>query len=435
MKENIFELTIKPFIKFTIKYLLKIFILLLILSGCNNKKVNNLLMSKDTHIVDLDNAAKSDTLFLSTLFKSVKCIPLETTDNILIGGIDKVLVYKNVIYVLDVSHAKALFAFDEKGNFVISLLSGHMGGANEFAKKIAKLLSFSEVISTATDVNGKIGIDVLANHFYWNIVNKNNVLFFNKAILKEEIIHLKSNSRTIQYIEDYFLDNTLEILDYKKQDTSIKDNEDITINSDNIIVHNGKLMMNYDIPMGNKDKLIDDNKNNLDNDFKYDKIKKDFNYLLKSDETYKNKIIANLKNKKLELKPRKLVIGIGARKNIGEDDVLLGIEKAMKNLAISFHRIDCIATVSFKKNESGIKKAAETLNKPFIIVEKEKIQDFYNSPNSKDCTKSSFVKENFRIDGVCESCAMIVSGEGSKLIHKKIAINGVTIAVAVSKQI
>ena len=67
------------------------------------------------------------------------------------------------------------------------------------------------------------------------------------------------------------------------------------------------------------------------------------------------------------------------------------------------------------------------------IVEKEKIKDFYQSDQSKDCLKSSFVKEKFGVDGVSEACAMIVAGKDSKLIHRKIALNGVTVAVAISK--
>ena len=52
---------------------------------------------------------------------------------------------------------------------------------------------------------------------------------------------------------------------------------------------------------------------------------------------------------------------------------------------------------------------------------------------SDDCSRSEFVQKKFGIDGVCEQCAMIAVGEGGRLIHKKIAIDGVTVAVAVSK--
>ena len=51
---------------------------------------------------------------------------------------------------------------DEKGIFAISLLSGHIGGANELAGKLANLTGAIPVITTATDVNGRFAVDVFA---------------------------------------------------------------------------------------------------------------------------------------------------------------------------------------------------------------------------------------------------------------------------------
>lgn len=56
----------------------------------------------------------------------------------------------------------AVVVLDEKGKYVISLLSGHMGGANSLAKKLAKYTQGIPVITTATDVQNKIAVDVWA---------------------------------------------------------------------------------------------------------------------------------------------------------------------------------------------------------------------------------------------------------------------------------
>lgn len=56
----------------------------------------------------------------------------------------------------------AVLVIDEGGNFVISLLSGHIGGANELTYKVANTFSLLPIITTSSDVTGKIAIDTLS---------------------------------------------------------------------------------------------------------------------------------------------------------------------------------------------------------------------------------------------------------------------------------
>ena len=62
----------------------------------------------------------------------------------------------------------AVLVVDEAGRFVISLLSGHIGGANELAADLAADLGATPVITTATDLNGLFAVDVFAekNHLF-----------------------------------------------------------------------------------------------------------------------------------------------------------------------------------------------------------------------------------------------------------------------------
>ncbi len=56
----------------------------------------------------------------------------------------------------------AVVVVDERGRFAISLVSGHLGGANELAAKVAAITGGEPVITTATDVQGVFALDLLA---------------------------------------------------------------------------------------------------------------------------------------------------------------------------------------------------------------------------------------------------------------------------------
>lgn len=56
----------------------------------------------------------------------------------------------------------AVLVTDECGRFVISLLSGHLGGANELTEEAARILGAQPVITTATDLHGRFAVDVCA---------------------------------------------------------------------------------------------------------------------------------------------------------------------------------------------------------------------------------------------------------------------------------
>lgn len=84
----------------------------------------------------------------------------------------------------------AVVVCDELGNNSISLLSGHIGGANRLAAVIAGITGGRAVITTATDINNMTAFDELASLNNWQICNPQNIKILNSMLLEAKNIDM-----------------------------------------------------------------------------------------------------------------------------------------------------------------------------------------------------------------------------------------------------
>ena len=63
----------------------------------------------------------------------------------------------------------AVVVIDEGMNFVISLLSGHLGGANDLTQNLHEIFGLVPIITTRSDVTGKIAVDTLSQKLKCNL--------------------------------------------------------------------------------------------------------------------------------------------------------------------------------------------------------------------------------------------------------------------------
>lgn len=87
----------------------------------------------------------------------------------------------------------AVIAADENGHFIIPVLSGHLGGANALAEKIALLTGGIPVITTATDTGKKFSPDSFAKANGLHITDMNAAKLIAAAVLKGEEIGVYSD--------------------------------------------------------------------------------------------------------------------------------------------------------------------------------------------------------------------------------------------------
>ena len=86
-------------------------------------------------------------------------------------------------YITDKLHDSPVLVMDEKGQYVIPILSGHVGGANELAISLAEKTGAKPVITTATDINDQFAIDLFAKKNGLTIVNKDGIARVSSKVL------------------------------------------------------------------------------------------------------------------------------------------------------------------------------------------------------------------------------------------------------------
>ena len=133
----------------------------------------------------------------------------------------------------------ALVCLDEGGRFVIPLLSGHLGGANDAAQTIAAFLGAIPVVTTATDVRGVWAIDTWAKAHGWHIPDLVTAKKITAALLAGKKIFSAgigckkgSDSRRLsEFVRSVFAENGLDIslvkeiasIDLKKDEKALSD--------------------------------------------------------------------------------------------------------------------------------------------------------------------------------------------------------------------
>lgn len=214
----------------------------------------------------------------------------------------------------------AVLVMDEKGKNIISLLSGHMGGANEMTLYISNLINSNPVITTATDINGKSSLDMIAKKLNAHIYDfRNKVLKINSMLVNDEIVNI-------------FVDGHYDI-DTRGFNVCRKDE----INS-------------------LKDVVVISNKKNL------------------------NLINNNI----LKVVPRDIVIGIGCRKNTDKEYMINSLSDFLHDQNIDINSIKEIGSIDIKKNEQALISLSTYLNVPFktfTVEEISKVEYLYEKSN------------------------------------------------------
>jgi len=239
----------------------------------------------------------------------------------------------------------AVIVIDDKMTFVISVLSGHIGGANELTQEISEKLNALPVITTAADVNKTIVVDLVGRQFGWKIDDETTVTKISAHMVNSEPIGVFQQTGNTKW--------------YKE----LPKNVTIYDNLEELKKSNSKA------------------------------------HLIISDAIIDNE----LAQESVIYRPQSLVIGIGLHWDTTKDTIREGIEDCLEKFNLSSK---CIAKlVSIKKPEDvqGLIDLGKEMKIPVEYVDREELAEII-TPNP-----SSTVKAFEGTASVSEAAAIKVS--------------------------
>lgn len=167
----------------------------------------------DPTITEVDIFHKNVKKTLQSVFREYDCI---------IGIMATGIMVRSICGLIESKlEDPAVLVMDDTGKHVISLLSGHFGGANEITQKIAGIIGADPVITTATDVHDKFGIDSLAKKYYLDIENPKEIKNINSALVKGEFVELLVPGKFSFILDDMQIKSSYNLIKSSEDDLKV----------------------------------------------------------------------------------------------------------------------------------------------------------------------------------------------------------------------
>ena len=249
-------------------------------------------------------------------------------------------------YLKDKKTDPAVIVIDDKTSFVISVLSGHLGGANELTQIIAQKLDAMPVITTAADVNKTIAVDLVGREFGWKIDDDSTVTKISAHMVNEENIGIYQEVGKINW--------------WKELPKNVK------------IYHSLEEMKNSDAK----------------------------GYLIISDRILEGDFLKN----SVVYRPPSLVVGIGLHWDTSKEIIKDGLDFCLQKFKLSEKSIAKLVSIKKPENIKGLVDIGKEMGITVEYVNREDLADI-SAPNPSDT-----VKAFEGTSSVSEAAAIKVSG-------------------------
>jgi cobalt-precorrin 5A hydrolase len=297
---------------------------------------------------------------MSLLFEKYKVLLFIMATGIVVRSIAPFIKHKSV--------DPAVLVMDEKGKFVISLLSGHLGSANEWAAKIAGITLGEAVITTASDVNGILAIDMLAKKLGCTFTDFETVKILTAKKLQGQKIAIQTKWEIPEQITK----------EYPLYEENLKDTESLKNVSQKQI--EGLVYIGYKKPASREIPIV-------------------------------------------WLRPKCLIIGMGCKKETPYALLKAFVEETFKEKGLAIDSIVALATVDLKKEEPAILALTKELGLSLAIFSNQQIKEVEHLFEGSD-----FVEKSIGIRAVSEPAGYLASNKGECVVSI-IKRDGMTLSV------
>lgn len=265
----------------------------------------------------------------------------------------------------------AVVCVDDSGRFAVSVLSGHVGGADALATGVADAIGATPVITSASHVLGTLAVDLLGSEYGWRIeANSAMITRASAAVVNGEPVGVY-------------------------QDAGERDWWD----ADSTLPPNLNICESVDALAGFP------------------------NVLLISDRVDVSDRVAAFNPRTLVVyRPRSLVLGVGSRRGVELEELKLLLHRTFAAFDLSTNAIRCIATAELKRDEAAIGQLAERLGVPVQYFGADELNSM---PGPSGASESQRL---LGIVGVAEPAALLASG--GDIVVPKVRSAAATLAVA-----
>lgn len=261
----------------------------------------------------------------------------------------------------------AVVVLDDAGRFAVSLLSGHIGGANDLTRTCAELTGSTPVVTTATDANDLPSFDMLAKENGWRIEELSRVKVLNALLLEGKEIAVADPTGTVR---EYFAGKG-NLSFYEEIERAAQSGA-----SGVLLVTNGELPPFVE------------------------------------------------PGRTLVLRPVNLCLGIGCNRGTSVDELESVVAAHLSRLSLSLRSVKCIASARAKEDEAGLLAYAGKADLPIVFYDSDELNGV-EVPSAPSAHAYAAIGAR----GVAEPAALLAS-EGGTLLMPKVKDGNVTLAIA-----